>query len=79
MTTPAEIAAGLSEAQRRAVMALPASGSVRHSHDRHYIAALPHLNRKGLAEPYWSAFPSDRPWALTPLGLAVRNHLEQNP
>jgi len=66
MTIPAEIAKGLTEAQRRALT------GARHEHIPSFTAARCRawLQDKGLVEsPMYST-------RLTPLGLAVRKHLE---
>jgi hypothetical protein len=68
----AALARGLTEAQRQALQALPA-----YCHERHNIPHFPALRRIGLAQPDWSTSPKSRPWSLTPLGLALKAHIER--
>jgi hypothetical protein len=77
MTNTADIAVKLSEAQKRAILCLPSNGAKRYSFERSEIPGLSGLRRKGLAEPAWSAFPREHPWALTPLGIEVQASLRR--
>lgn len=76
--TAAEIAARLTKAQREALLSFPATASVKHSHERSHVACYHILDCKRLIEARWSPMPRERPWALTPLGLAVRELLKGN-
>lgn len=69
------IVEGLSEAQKRAVLSLYASGKPRDSHERGMGGSLAAIRRLGLAEPGWHWDYRSRPWSLTPLGLSVRSAL----
>lgn len=71
----ARIAAGLTEAQRRAmVMTYRGQEATAIYHGDPLISTLRVLVKKGLlvSEPHL------RKCAFTPLGLAVRNHLKEN-
>jgi hypothetical protein len=72
----AEIAEGLTAAQRRALLSLPKNGAYGYCHERSSFSVFPALRRRGLAVRGWSAFAHEKPWGLTPLGLAVRAHLK---
>lgn len=75
--TAEQIAVGLTDAQVRAVLALPSTNDgVLYCHERHNIPYLPHLARLGLAQKCWTS-TRDNPWKLTPLGLSVRAILKE--
>ena len=69
---PEEVGRGLTEAQRRALIAFPGNGHYLECHERANIPHLQALRRRGLAEPNWSSNPRSKPWSITPLGVAVR-------
>jgi len=81
--TPAAIAASLTEAQRRAVLDLSAFSGIRWPllqwegpFQGHSARTFNALHRRGLA---WGRENYTSRWVgLTPLGLAVRAHLEKN-
>lgn len=71
----AEIARGLTKAQREAVLSF--GDHVKRFHERRHSSSYHSLDCKRLIERKWSPFPTDRLWVLTPLGLEVRAILEQ--
>lgn len=75
MTDPSTLARGLSEAQRRAIIAAPetlfGADRVLPLRNRWSTKVVLNLRKKGICEP--DDISRDR---LTPLGLAVRNHLQ---
>jgi len=74
--TPTEIANGLSEGQRRAMLSAEADGCLGYLFIRWWQTSGPTmraLRRRGLGSTVWSGL------ILTPLGLAVRAHLLQEP
>lgn len=78
MTDAAKIAASLTEKQREALLSFPASEAQKEFHEHRHAACYHGLCCRGLIQACWAVFPHQKPWKLTPLGLAVRAHIMEN-
>lgn len=69
-----EIAKGLSEAQKKALLWLFTDPTRQRDTYGHEVSgsALKALERRGLCERGWSPFQGERPWSITILGLQVQ-------
>lgn len=74
MTDPKQIAASLSEAQKRALLHENAGGT---AYAWASISTLESMWKRGLLDRFIYSTPHLITWPLTPLGLAVRDILKE--